>query len=61
MMLEIASVLEVKMFLLKHIEDLLALIDYPDHLQYLSKHDLILAATMIEALPKISKSFAKRR
>ena len=61
MMLEIVSVIEGLIFLLKQMEDFEALIDYPGHLQYLSKQDLMLAASMTVAFPKISKSSAKRR
>jgi hypothetical protein len=61
MMLEIVSEMEGFVFLLKQMEDLEALIDFPNHLQYLSRQDLMLAALMIVAFPKMSRSSAKRR
>jgi hypothetical protein len=42
-------------------ENLETLMDWLDHLQYLSKQGLMLVATEIEASPKMSKSSAKRR
>ena len=45
MMLEIVSEMEGLVFLLERIEDLDALIDCPDHLQYLSKKDLMLVVS----------------
>jgi hypothetical protein len=56
MTLEIASDVEGLMFLLKRMDDFEALIDCLDHLQYLSKHDLMLEASVTVAFPKMSKS-----
>jgi hypothetical protein len=42
-------------------EDFEEFISWPDHLQYFSKQEFIAAATEAVALPKISKSSAKRR
>jgi hypothetical protein len=61
MILEIVSEVEGFVFLLKRMEDLEALIDCPNHLQYLSRQDLMLAASLRVTFPKMSRSFAKRR
>jgi hypothetical protein len=50
-MLEIAFDVEGLMFLLKQMEDLEALINCPDHLQYLSKQDFMLATSVTVAFP----------
>jgi hypothetical protein len=61
MALEMRSAVVGLVFLLKQMEDLKALIDWLDHLLYLSKQVLMVAATETEASPKMSKSSAKRR
>jgi hypothetical protein len=61
MILDIFSEVVGFVFLLKWMEDLEAFIDCPDHLQYLSRHDIMLAAFETEAFPKMSKLSAKSK
>jgi hypothetical protein len=48
-------------FLLNLMDDLLALTDWPDQEQYLSRHVLILEASRREALPKMRRSSANSK
>jgi hypothetical protein len=52
---------EGREFFVNWIEDLEALMDCPDHLQYLTRHELMLLASVRVAFPKMSKSSANKR
>jgi hypothetical protein len=58
---EIVAILDGQVFLLNLMEDFEEFISWLDHLQYFSRQEFIAAATEAVALPKISKSSAKRR
>jgi hypothetical protein len=60
-MFEMDETDEGREFFVKRIEDLEALIDCPDQLQYLTRHELMLLASVRVAFPKMSKSSANRR
>jgi hypothetical protein len=61
MMFRILAVVMKLVFLLNRIEDLPLLMVLPDHRQYFCGQVLMLEASLRLALPKISRSSAKRR
>ena len=58
---EMEGTKEGEMFFVKQIEDLEALMDCLDHLQYLTRHELMLLAFEKVAFPKMSKSSTNKR
>ena len=58
---EVEETEEKGVFSVKRIEDLEALMDCRDHLQYLSRHELMLLASERVAFLKMSKSSANKR